>query len=166
MWPMDNNTQPGTGKNARRMCLRHQTIQYFCVIGTKIEKGKKERGKKIKSLKFLGFLDRVSVEGNCKVGWPWTLGGAWHQGSCSPGCSARALGFSCALSSAPLPGLSHVGNTEELCWAWHFGGCPNEGLLETPGHPLHSGERSHAQECCVSPEKPLLEVVAGGYSQV
>lgn len=61
MQPADNNAQPGTRKNARRMCLRHQTIQYFCFIGTKIEKEKK-KGKKHKSLEFLDFLDGVSVE--------------------------------------------------------------------------------------------------------
>lgn len=38
---------------------------------------------------------------------------------------------------------------------------PNKGMLKTPTYPIHCGERSHTQECCVAPEKALLEVLAG-----
>lgn len=62
MWPADNNMQPGTHKNARRMCLRHETFQYFCFAGTEIEKEKKKRKARSKPLEFLDFLDWVSLE--------------------------------------------------------------------------------------------------------
>lgn len=72
MWPADNNMQPGTHKNARRMCLRHEMFQYFCFIGTKIEKEKKKK----KPLEFLDFLDWVSLDSAAKRG--------------SSGCCSRA----------------------------------------------------------------------------
>lgn len=155
----DNNTQLGTGKNVRRMCLHHQTIQYlFLCYWNKNRKEKEKKGEK-KSLKFLDFLDRVSLEESCKVGWPCALGGPWHQGSYSPGCSALGLGFSCDLSTFPLPGP--CGEHRGAFLGLALGGCPNKGLLETPAHLIHCGKRSQVQECYVSPEKPILEVVAG-----
>lgn len=83
MRPADNNAQPGTRKNARRMCLRHQTIQYFSFIGTKIEKGKKIKGKKRKKKKaslwnssssWTGFLQRGAAkrDGHGPCGEPST----------------------------------------------------------------------------------------------
>lgn len=70
MWPADNNMQPGTHKNARRMCLRHETFQYFCFAGTEIEKEKKKKESKEQAFgvpRFLGlgfFRDEC-----CKAGW-------------------------------------------------------------------------------------------------
>lgn len=121
-------------------------------------KEKKREKRKKKSLKFLDFLDRISVEESCKVGWPWALGGVWHRGSCSPGCSAPGLGLSCLFSQ-------HISTARAITRGEHREAflclAPNKGLLETPAHPIHCGERSHAQECCIFPEKPILEVVAG-----
>lgn len=157
MQPTDNDMQPGTGKNARRMCLNHQTIQNFYIIGTKIKKGKKKKGEGggivFEAPRFLGQgFCRGKLQSHVAMG----LGRSWHQDSCSPGCSALELGFSYVLSTFPLPGPSHVENTEGVLLDLAPGGCPNKGLLETPAHPIHCGERSHAQECCIFPEKPVL----------
>lgn len=73
MWPADNNTQPGTHKNARRMCLRHKTFQYFCFVGTEIEREKKkEKLSKERAFgvpRFLGlgfFRDERCKAGRCR----------------------------------------------------------------------------------------------------
>lgn len=93
MRPTDNNTQPGTGKNARRMCLRHQTIQYFCVIGTKIEKRKKKRGKNqvFEVPRFLGRgFCRGKLQSRVATGLERSLApGQLLPGVLSPGIGAQ-----------------------------------------------------------------------------
>lgn len=157
MWPADNNAQPGTCKNARRMCLRHQTIQYFCFIGTEIEKGKKKKKEKKASLEFLDFLDRVSVErraakrgghGPCRA-QPRGIGAQRHP-RCVPAAAASARGS---------PGMRGGTASTGLCDGWggicihHPAQIPSKGAAAGPSplRPLR-GERSCAQKCCVSSE--------------
>lgn len=73
MRPADNNAQPGTCKNARRMCLHHQRNQWLCFTGTKIEKERKKKEKNpslwSSSSSWTGFLH----EDSCRAGWPWGM---------------------------------------------------------------------------------------------
>lgn len=78
---------------------------------------------------------------------------------------ARVLGPGVGVQLCP----QHISAARAITYGEHRGallglapgGCPNKGLLETPAHPIHCGERSHTQECCIPPEKSILEVVAG-----
>lgn len=158
MWPTDNDTQPGTGKNARRMCLHHQTIQYFCVTGTKIEKGKNKRvkNKVFEAPRFLGqgFCPR-KLQSRVAMG----LGRSLAPGQLLPRVLSPGVGVQLYPQHISTAGAITCGQHRGALLGLAPGGCPNKGLLETPAHPIHVGERSHGQEFCVSPEKS--EVVAG-----
>lgn len=133
---------------------------YFCVIGTKIEKGKKKRGKK-KVFEVPRFLRQGFSRGKLQSGVALGLGRTLAPRQLLP----RVLSPRAGVQLCP----QHISTARAITRGEHSGaflglapgGCPNKGRLETPAHPIHCGKRSHAQECCVSPEKPILEVVAG-----
>lgn len=165
MQPTDNDMQPGTGKNARRMCLNHQTIQNFYIIGTKIKKGKKKKGGGGKSLKLLDFLDRVSVEESYKVMWPWALGGAGTRTAAPQG--AQPWSWGSAMSSAHfLCQGHHMWRTQRgFCWTWLQKAAQIRGCWRPQPTPSTVG-RGATHRNAAFPQKNLSFEVLAGPAQV